>query len=115
MIPSDGYLSDFKLDHGRLSDRPITGNHLFDNPGATPTISANGDKNGVVWVVETKVWNDYEGRPAKLSAYDASDVSHELFRGTAGNALRFVIPTVVNGKVYVGVKGAVDVFGIADR
>ncbi len=112
MVPSDGYLSDFKLDHDRLPDHHVTANHLFDNPGATPAISANGDKDGIVWVLETKVWNDYDGRPARLFAYDAADISHELFRGTAGNALRFVIPTPINGKVYVGVKGAVDVFGL---
>lgn len=112
MVPSDSYLSDFKLDHGRLPEKPITGNHLFENPGATPAISANGGKDGIVWVLETKVWNDYDGRPARLFAFDAADISHELYRGAGGPALRFVIPTVVNGKVYVGVKGAVDVFGL---
>lgn len=65
-----------------------------------------------MWVLQTKAWNDYDGRPTRLFAYDASDISHELFRGTAGNALRFVIPTIINGFVYVGVKGAVDVFGL---
>jgi hypothetical protein len=119
MLASNDLLSDFKLDHGRLPDRPTnTGNHLFDNPGATPAVSANGGIDGIVWVLETKVWNDYEGRPAVLFAYDASDVSHDIYRSStnprdeAGNALRFVIPTVVNGHVYVGTKGEVDVYGL---
>ncbi len=112
MVPSDGYLSDFRLDHDRLPDHHFTASHLFENPGATPAISANGDKDGIVWVLESKVWNDYEGRPARLFAYEAADISHELYRGAAGSALRFVIPAVVNGKVYVGAKRAVDVFGL---
>ena len=113
ILASNDSLSDFKLENGRFPARPTSwGRHAFDNPGATPAISANGGKDGIVWVLETKVWNDYDGRPARLFAYDAADISHELFRGTAGSALRFVIPTPINGKVYVGVKGAVDVFGL---
>ncbi|HET6217487.1 MAG TPA: hypothetical protein VFE27_10755 [Acidobacteriaceae bacterium] len=48
-----------------------------------------------------------------------SDVAHELYdseqnagRDRAGSALRFNIPTVVNGHAYVGVKQEVDVYGL---
>ena len=51
--------------------------------------------------------------------YDAADVGHELYtseqnarRDRAGLALRFNIPTVVNGHVYVGAKHEVDVYGL---
>jgi hypothetical protein len=52
-------------------------------------------------------------------AYDAANVTHELYdseqnagRDRPGLALRFNIPTVVNGQVYVGAKHEVDVYGL---
>jgi hypothetical protein len=75
-----------------------------------------------VWVVRTKVWNDFAGRPAVLYAFDALHLSRELYssemnsgRDRAGAATRFAIPTIANGRVYVGVKGEVDVYGVMDR
>lgn len=110
----------FSLSNGRLSETSH-GAHIFTDPGATPTVSANGDNDGVVWVVETKTWNGSD-RPAILRAYDASDVSREIYtseanagRDRAGSALRFAMPTVVGGRVYVGAKGEVDVYGQLDR
>jgi hypothetical protein len=82
----------------------------------TPTVSANGTRDGIVWVLRSKVWNG-PNRPAVLYAYNAMDVTHQLYnseqdpeRGRAGLALRFNIPTVVNGHVYVGAKHEVDVW-----
>jgi hypothetical protein len=69
-------------------------------------------------VLRSKVWNAPD-RPAVLYAYDATDAAHELYnseqnpsRDRAGLALRFNIPTVVNGHVYVGAKHEVDVYGL---
>jgi len=90
----------------------------FGNPGATPAISANGTRNGIVWLIETKAWNGGD-RPAVLHAYDALNVAHELYnteqapaRDRVGKTLRFTIPTVVNGRVYVPAKGEIDVYGL---
>lgn len=54
-----------------------------------------------------------------LHAYDAANVGRELYtseqaagRDRAGKCLRFAIPTVVNGRVYAGTKGEVDVYGL---
>jgi len=109
----------FSLSNGRLSDAPTSkGSHVFTDPGATPTVSANGSRDGIVWVVETKTWNGSD-RPAILRAYDALDVSREIYtseanpsRDRAGTAVRFAMPTVAGGRVYVGSKGEVDVYGI---
>jgi len=69
-------------------------------------------------VVSSKSWNS-PGRTAVLHAADASNVTHELYntnqnaaRDGAGKALRFNIPTIVNGHVYVGARGEVDVYGL---
>jgi hypothetical protein len=78
-------------------------------PGATPTISANGKTNGIVWIVEN-------GGTGVLHAFDATNLATELYNSTqstngqfAGN--KFINPMVTNGKVYVGTPSSVVVFG----
>jgi hypothetical protein len=110
---SDDVLSDFVIDHGQLPGVPTTrGTVKFGNPGATPAISANGTKNGIVWLVETKAWNDFSAKPGVLHAYDAGNIARELYSSAAGPAMRFAIPTIANGHVYIGANGEVDVFGL---
>lgn len=119
MLASNDYVSDFLLDKGKLSDVPVAMSaQRFGNPGATPAISADGTRNGILWLLDTKAWNGAD-RPAVLHAYDASNVARELYnteqhpgRDRVGRTLRFTIPTVVNGRVYVQAKGEVDVYGL---
>lgn len=116
---SHDFLKDFAVRHGRLSGEPVRhGSREFIDPGATPTVSANGSRSGIVWVIASKGWRSPD-QPAILYAYDASDVTRELYsssqmgrRDEAGKSLRFTIPTVINGRVYVGTKGEVDVYGL---
>ena len=110
---------DFAVAHGRLSTEPVRGSRRFTDPGATPTVSANGSKNGIVWALTSKHWNEPDGRPAVLYAFDASNIAHELYnseqesqRDQAGIGLRFNIPTVADGRVYVGAKRELDVYGL---
>jgi hypothetical protein len=119
MLASNDYLAVFPVRQGKLAMQPdAMGAERFGNPGATPAISADGGRNGIVWLIETKAWNGAD-RPAVLHAYDASNVAHELWhseqnsnRDRVGQTLRFTIPTVVNGRVYVEAKGRVDVYGL---
>jgi hypothetical protein len=76
--------------------------------GGTPSISANGSANGIVWVVDAKTT---KGTTAVLHAYKASNVADELYnsqqdasRDTLGVGIRFSVPTIANGNVYVGSK-----------
>ena len=66
------------MSQGSLADKPdAMGTQRFGNPGATPAISANGTRNGIVWLIETKTWNGAD-RPAVLHAYDAANMAREL-------------------------------------
>lgn len=110
-------LQDYELKSGKLVFKAAATFSLRDH-AATPAVSANGSKDGIVWVVSSKGWNSPD-RAAILHAVDASDVAHELYnseqdpgRDRAGLALRFNIPTIVNGRVYIGVKHEVDVYGL---
>lgn len=82
-------------------------------------MSANGSKNGIVWVLSSRHWNEPDGPPAVLYAYEAADITHQLYnseqnhgRDRAGIGLRFAIPRVVDGRVYVGTKGELAVYGL---
>jgi hypothetical protein len=91
----------------------------FANPGATPSISANGNKNGIVWAIATKVWNGPDTKPAVLYAFDATKLGEPIYtseqnaqRDRAALATRFVIPVVINGRVYFSARGEVEVYGL---
>lgn len=110
-------LRDYEVKDGKLAYRSSSSFSLPDH-AATPAVSANGDKDGIVWVVSSKGWNSRD-RTAVLHAVDASNVAHELWnseqnpgRDRAGLALRFNIPTIANGHVYIGAKREVDVYGM---
>jgi hypothetical protein len=110
---------DFALVEGRLSSEPVRGSRTFPDPGSTPTVSANGSKDGIIWALTSRHWSDLDGKPAVLYAFDASNLAHELYnseqnapRDRAGVGLRFNIPMVANGRVYVGAKGELDVYGL---
>jgi len=115
-VLSDGdALRQFAVIDGKLSPKAASG---FPGVSATPTLSANGLDDGIVWLLRSKVWNAPD-QSAALYAYDAANVAHELYnseqnagRDRAGLALRFNIPMVVNGHVYVGSKHEVDVYGL---
>jgi hypothetical protein len=110
-------LRDYQVNDGKLVYKGSSTFSLQDH-AATPAVSANGDKDGIVWIVSSKGWNSPD-RTAVLHAVDASNVAHELYnsernpgRDRAGLALRFNIPTIVNAHVYIGTKREVDVYGL---
>lgn len=116
---SDDVLKDFVLTNGRLGKTPAhQGTFRFKPAAATPSVSANGAKDGIVWVLLTKAWNAQDTFGV-LQAYDAADVGRMLYssatntaRDGAGLVTRFSIPMVANGRVYVGMRRGVYVWGL---
>ena len=103
----------FPISQALLEASPIqTTATGFGYPGTTPSISAYGTANGIVWAPENS-------SPAVLHAYDASNLSTELYnsnqaangRDHFGNGNKFIAPTIANGKVYVGTQNSVGIFG----
>src|SRR5262249_29165704 len=106
-------LKAFSITNARLSSAPTSQSSItFAYPGSTPSISANGNSNGIVWAHENT-------NPAVLHAYNAADLTQELYnsnqsgaRDQFGAGNKFITPTIANGKVYVGTTNGVAVFGL---
>lgn len=101
-------IANAKLSTGATAQTP----NSFGYPGATPSISANGASNGIVWAVEN-------GGNTVLHAYNATNLN-ELYnsnqasggRDNFGSGNKFITPMIVNGKVFVGTTNGVGVFGL---
>jgi hypothetical protein len=106
-------LKAFPITNAQLAMTPASHSPTnFAYPGTTPSISANGSTNGIVWAVEN-------GNTGVLHAYDATNVGNELYNSNqASNARdhfadnKFITPMVANGRVYVGTPTSVAVLGL---
>jgi len=89
---------------------------MFPPRGGIPAGSAYGTTAGVVWDIDYSGWAG--NTPAILDAYDANNVGTLLFSspasgaGAAAPAVKFSVPTIANGKVYVGGQLSFTVFGL---
>lgn len=100
----------FAVSDGELSSSfTMLSSNSFPFPGATPSISANGSSNAILWAVEN-------GPTGVLHAYDANNLTTEIYNSNTNAARdqfgpdKFVVPTIANGKVYVGTPTGVAVF-----
>ncbi|MFZ0805271.1 MAG: hypothetical protein WAN03_03780 [Candidatus Sulfotelmatobacter sp.] len=89
--------------------------------GATPSISADGNTNGILWAIARQdlLSTKPGSKAAILYAWDATNLAKQLYssamnsaRDKAGNGVKFVVPTIANGKVYVGTQAELDVYGL---
>jgi uncharacterized protein (TIGR03437 family) len=104
-------LKAFPLANAMLGTSPSSQSSAsFGYPGGVPSISANGVTNGIVWLLETS---------NTLHAYDASNLGHELYNSNQNSSrdaldsyVKFSVPTIANGRVYVGTQDSLAVFGL---
>jgi hypothetical protein len=111
--PLEAFL--YHPDSQLIDSKPIStsGTIAINYPGATPSISANGANNGIVWVIQNF------GPYSILRAFKALDLSIELYdsrmspnRDNAGLSVTFGVPTIADGKVFVGTGGELDIYGL---
>jgi len=110
-------LEAFSLNNGILSSTPTSASpESFTFPGPTPSISANGNSNGIVWALETDTQHSHQ---EVLRAYDALDLATELYntlqnpsRDDPGGIIKFAVPTVASGMVYVGSETSLNAYGL---
>ena len=112
--PEGNNLLQFRFSKARLSTSPLSKSAAaFAYPGSTPSVSANGSSNGIVWAIE------HTGPFDILDAFAASNLANELYNSSQmGNrdqfrtVSHFGTPMIVNGKVYVGTTKGIAVFGL---
>ena len=110
------HLSLYTVTDGLLSSKPVSiSKVIFPYPGSTPSVSSNAASAGIIWIIELSS----PGSQAILRAYDATNLATELYDSTqagtrdqAGPGTKFAVPTVANGKVYVGTKDSLVGYGL---
>jgi hypothetical protein len=120
--PNADVLHAFSWSNGLLSQQPVSsGTIVYQMHGATASLSANNASNGIIWDIDNSNYNGTGtgSGPCVLHAYDATNVASELYnssqagsRDTAGAALKFTVPTITGGKVYVPTANELDVYGL---
>ena len=107
----------YRIHDARLPATPTSQTpNKFGYPGTTPSISANDAADAVLWAIELR-------EAAVLHAYDARDLTRELYnsdqapdhRDQFGSGIKFAVPTIAGGRVFVGAQTGVAVFGLLAR
>jgi hypothetical protein len=105
----------FTLSQAKLSTTASsTSATIFSYPGTSPSVSANGTSNGILWAHRSTA------TAAQLYAFDATDLTIELYNSTQaagsrdafGASNKFIAPVVTGGKVFVGAATGVAIFGL---
>jgi hypothetical protein len=121
VAPGNGNLLTFPMSAGILASYPSSSQspEALGPQGATPVISSNGTSNAVLWLIDSSGALATPNAQAVLRAYDPNNLSNEIYnsamvpsRDQAGLAVKFTVPTVANGKVYVGTQKELDVYGL---
>ena len=88
----------------------------------TVRVSANGNSDGIVWAVDNDAYFSVPQGSAALHAYDANNLARELYnsnqrlaRDNPGQSSKFTVPTVADGKVFVGGANQLSVYGLLGR
>ena len=121
--PVDGPLMAFSLTSGRLSTSPTSespetydgSTGTFTARGGEMALSANGSSNGILWGLQS----NGDSSPGTLHAYDPSNLGHEYYTSDQAGTrdqldpwLKFTLPLVANGRVYVVASGQLTAYGL---
>lgn len=112
-------LKAFSISGGLLSAAPIASGTVTHggNPGgsATPSISSNGLANGIVWDLQYstshEVLHAYNATPSGTTLTELYNSNQNSARDQIGPGVKFTLPTIADGKVFVGADGVLNIFG----
>jgi uncharacterized repeat protein (TIGR03806 family) len=112
-----GVMKSYQINNGFINPVPDSVTRTsFSGFGTTPSVSSNGRRDGIVWTIQTD--GAVQRRPAVLHAYAAANLAHELYnssqlpaRDNPGNAVKMTVPTIADGKVFVGAQAGLAIFG----
>ncbi len=95
----------FTFSQGHLSGPVSATPEIFGYSGGNPVVSSDGSTpdTGILWTLVA---------PGFLRAYDATDLSHELYSNNFGAYNKFVPPVVTNGKVFVATQNSLKIYGL---
>ncbi len=106
----------FSLTNGMLSAVPTSSSTLTLERGGTPSISANANQNAILWILQEDTHSN-NGNEV-LRAYDPTNLATELYdsnqnlsRDNPGALVKFAVPMIINGKIYVGSASAINIYG----
>lgn len=113
----------FAITNGVMTTSPVSQSTVnIGNLGYSPVISANGTSNAIVWVIDASAYNnsssDTSSGPAVLRAFNATNLSQELYNSSikasdnAPGTVKYPVPTVADGKVFVAGDYGVAVYGL---
>jgi len=115
-------LKAFGINNAVITSAPVTRSTTSFGTFTTPSLSANGNNDGIAWVIQADAYNGANGvtgGPAVLHAYNATNLSQEIYnsnqnlgRDNPGPALKYAVPVVANGKVYVRGEYVLSVCGV---
>ncbi len=119
-IDSNSRIGAYTITNAQFNTTPVESPDTYANKGgATASISANGKSNAITWAI-FNAGGETPTTPCILRAYNATNLTQKLYssdqiasRDSAGNAVKFIVPTIANGKVYVGAQFALTVYGLA--
>ena len=119
IIDSNSKIGVYKISNGLFNTTPLESPDTYDNKGgATVSLSANGAGNAIAWALYNS-GGESPTAPCVLRAYNATNMA-KLYasdqlptRDAAGAAVKFTVPTIANGKVYVGAQYSLTVYGLA--
>jgi uncharacterized repeat protein (TIGR03806 family) len=113
-----GVMKAFSISNGLINPTALSATKTsFSGFGTTPSVSANGVSDAIVWTIQSD--GATRSAPAVLHACNATNLALELYnsrelsgRDNPGNAVKMTVPTVADGKVFVGVQNGLAVFGL---
>jgi len=106
---TNGLIGSWYTDGDGIVRTDVQTPNTYNWPGANTSISANGNKSAIVWAIDRDA--------SVLRAFRSTDLL-EIWNSTMSqadnlsNALKFTVPIVANGQVYVGTDGALFIYGL---